>query len=100
MRLFRTTDGEVAIAPAGESLYQRLLRALEAEELRQRPEFASNTLRAENRAAINAEIEARTICETSEHWIRVLNEAGVPCSRVMHLDEVFADPRWLISRQW
>ena len=30
---------------------------------------------------------------TSEHWIRALNEAGVPCSRVMHLDEVFADPQ-------
>ncbi len=31
--------------------------------------------------------------ETSAHWIRLLNEAGVPCSRVMHLDEVFADPQ-------
>ena len=42
-------------------MYQRLLGVLDADELRQRPEFASNTLRAENRAAINAEIEARTI---------------------------------------
>ncbi len=93
--LFRTADGEIAIAPAGEAMYQRLLGALDAGELRQRPEFASNTLRAENRAAINAEIEARTMRETSEHWIRVLNEAGVPCSQVMHLDEVFADPQVL-----
>jgi crotonobetainyl-CoA:carnitine CoA-transferase CaiB-like acyl-CoA transferase len=91
--LFRTADGEIAIAPAGEAMYQRLLGALDAEELRQRPEFASNALRAENRAAINAEIGARTARETSEHWLRVLNEAGVPCSRVMHLDEVFADPQ-------
>jgi crotonobetainyl-CoA:carnitine CoA-transferase CaiB-like acyl-CoA transferase len=91
--LFRTADGEIAIAPAGEAMYQRLLGALGAGELRERPEFASNALRAENRAAINAEIEARTVRHTSEHWIRALNEAGVPCSRVMHLDEVFADPQ-------
>src|SRR5215813_141140 len=91
--LFRTEDGEIAIAPAGEAMYLRLLRALDVEHLRERPEFATNTLRAENRAAINAEIEARTTRETSEHWIRVLNEAGVPCSPVMHLDQVFADPQ-------
>ncbi len=91
--LFRTADGEIAIAPAGDAMYQRLLRALDAEALRERPEFATNTLRAEHRAAINAEIEARTTRETSEHWIRVLNEAGVPCSLVMHMDQVFADPQ-------
>jgi len=91
--LFRTADGEIAIAPAGDAMYQRLLRALDADILRDRPEFATNTLRAENRAAINAEIEARTTRETSEHWIRVLNEAGVPCSLVMHMDQVFADPQ-------
>ncbi len=91
--LFRTADGEIAIAPAGEAMYQRLLRALDAETLRERPEFATNALRAENRATINAEIEARTMRETSAHWIRLLNEAGVPCSLVMHLDQVFADPQ-------
>jgi crotonobetainyl-CoA:carnitine CoA-transferase CaiB-like acyl-CoA transferase len=91
--LFRTADGEIAIAPAGEAMYQRLLRALDAEALRERPEFATNALRAENRAAINAEIEARTERETSAHWIKVLNEAGVPCSPVMNLEQVFADPQ-------
>lgn len=91
--LFRTADSEIAIAPAGEAMSLRLLRTLDAEVLRGRPEFTTNTLRAENRAAINAEIEARTMRETSEHWIRVLNEAGVPCSPVMHLDQVFDDPQ-------
>jgi crotonobetainyl-CoA:carnitine CoA-transferase CaiB-like acyl-CoA transferase len=91
--LFRTADGEIAIAPAGEAMYQRLLRALGAEALRERPDFATNAQRAANRAAINAEIETRTMRESSEHWIRVLNEAGVPCCRVMNLHEVFTDPQ-------
>jgi crotonobetainyl-CoA:carnitine CoA-transferase CaiB-like acyl-CoA transferase len=96
--LFRTADGEIAIAPAGEAMYQRLLRALDAEALRERPEFATNALRAENRAAINAEIETRTIRATSEHWIKVLNGAGVPCSPVMNLEQVFADPQVIDQR--
>jgi crotonobetainyl-CoA:carnitine CoA-transferase CaiB-like acyl-CoA transferase len=91
--LFRTADGEIAIAPAGEAMYQRLLRALDAEVLRDHPDFRTNQQRAQNRAAINAEIEARTTRETSDHWIRVLNDAGVPCCRVMHLNEVFVDPQ-------
>jgi CoA:oxalate CoA-transferase len=96
--LFRTADGEIAIAPAGEAMYQRLLRALDAEALRERPEFATNALRAENRAAINAEIETRTIRATSGHWIKVLNGAGVPCSPVMNLEQVFADPQVVDQR--
>jgi CoA:oxalate CoA-transferase len=91
--LFRTADGEIAIAPAGEAMYQRLLRALNAEELRERPEFATNALRADNRALINAAIEARTMRAASAHWIQLLNEAGVPCSPVMAIDQVFADPQ-------
>ncbi len=91
--MFRTADGEIAIAPAGEAMYRRLLQALDAEDLAQRPEFASNDLRFANRAAINAEIEARTARHPTAHWIDVLNAAGVPCGQVMNLHEVFADPQ-------
>ena len=92
--LFRTADGEIAIAPAGEAMYQRLLRALDAETLNEREEFRGGQSRARNRAAINAEIEARTRAMPSAHWIHALNEAGVPCSPVMRLPEVFADPQF------
>lgn len=89
--LFRTADGEIAIAPAGEGMYRRLLKALDAETLLARPEFATNADRFANRAAINAEVEARTTRQSTDHWIAVLNEAGVPCGQVMNMHEVFAD---------
>ncbi|MSP05453.1 MAG: CoA transferase [Acetobacteraceae bacterium] len=91
--MFRTSDGEIAIAPPGEAMYRRLLNALDAEELAGRPEFATNADRFANRAAINAEIEARTMRHTTAHWIDVLNAGGVPCGPVMNLAEVFADPQ-------
>lgn len=91
--LFRTADGEIAIAPAGDGMYRRLLKALDAEALLAHPEFATNADRFANRAAINAEVEARTTRQTTDHWIAVLNAAGVPCGPVMNLHEVFSDPQ-------
>ncbi len=91
--MFRTRDGEVALAPSQEQSYQRLVDALGAPELRDDPRFRTNDLRVANRAAINAAIEARLAAGTTEHWIEKLNAAGVPCGRVMGLAEVFADPQ-------
>jgi CoA:oxalate CoA-transferase len=91
--MFRTADGEVALAPSQEQSYQRLVDALEMPELRQDPRFATNDLRVRNRAAMNAAIEGRLATGTTEHWIELLNAAGVPCGRIMGLAEVFADPQ-------
>ncbi len=91
--MFRTKDGEVALAPSQDQSYQRLLDALGAPELRDDPRFRTNDLRVANRAAMNAAIEARLAHDTTEHWIATLNAAGVPCGRIMGLTEVFADPQ-------
>ncbi len=91
--MFRTADGEVALAPSQEQSYQRLLDALDLSELRADPRFQTNDLRVANRAAINAAIEARLAGGTTDQWIERLNAAGVPCGRVMGLAEVFADPQ-------
>ena len=91
--LFRTQDGEVALAPSQEQSYQRLVDALDAAEWRAEPRFLTNDLRVQNRAAINAAVEARLATHTTLYWIDNLNAAGVPCGRVMGLGEVFADPQ-------
>jgi crotonobetainyl-CoA:carnitine CoA-transferase CaiB-like acyl-CoA transferase len=91
--MFRTQDGEVALAPSQEQSYQRLIDALGLPELRDDPRFATNDRRVQHRAVINAAVEARLMTETTEHWIEKLNTAGVPCGRVMGLGEVFADPQ-------
>jgi crotonobetainyl-CoA:carnitine CoA-transferase CaiB-like acyl-CoA transferase len=91
--MFRTSDGEVALAPSQEQSYQRLVDAIEAPELRDDPRFATNDLRVANRAAINEAVEAKLQSGTIVYWIEKLNAAGVPCGRVMGLPEVFADPQ-------
>jgi len=91
--MFRTADGEVAIAPSSEAVYFRLLGAIGAPELRNHPDFRSNDDRVRNRRAMNVAIEERLKSGRSAYWIEKLNAAGVPCDRVMTLPEVFADPQ-------
>jgi crotonobetainyl-CoA:carnitine CoA-transferase CaiB-like acyl-CoA transferase len=91
--MFRTKDGEVALAPSQEQSYQRLVDALDAAEWRDDPRFLTNDLRVANRAAINERVEARLAAETTGYWIATLNAAGTPCGRVLPLAEVFADPQ-------
>src|SRR5207248_2338514 len=71
--MFRTSDGEVALAPSQEQSYQRLIDALAAPELRDDPRFRTNDLRVANRAAINAAIGARLAAGTTEYRIDKLN---------------------------
>src|SRR5205814_6057602 len=47
--LFRTRDGEVALAPSQEQSYQRLIDALGLDELHADPRLATNDLRGKNR---------------------------------------------------
>ena len=91
--LFEASDGQIAVAPSNDSFYFKLLAALDLQHLKDRPEFANNTMRFENRTAINGEINARTRLMPVAHWIDVINRAGVPCGRVLNVAEVFADPQ-------
>jgi crotonobetainyl-CoA:carnitine CoA-transferase CaiB-like acyl-CoA transferase len=91
--LFEASDGQIAVAPSNDSFYFKLLAALDLQHLKDRPEFANNSLRFEHRSAINGEINARTRLMPVAHWIDVINRAGVPCGRVLNMAEVFSDPQ-------
>jgi len=91
--LFEAADGQVAIAPSNDQVYFKLLDALGLSQLREHPDFRTNKDRFARRAAINAEVNAKTREKPIAHWLEVLNAAGVPCGRVMNLREVFDDPQ-------
>jgi crotonobetainyl-CoA:carnitine CoA-transferase CaiB-like acyl-CoA transferase len=96
--LFTAQDGEIAIAPSNDGVYARLLTVLELEALREHPDFRTNDLRVQHRAAINARIDACIAQAPKAYWIDTLNAAGVPCGVVMNLAEAFADPQ-VISQE-
>jgi crotonobetainyl-CoA:carnitine CoA-transferase CaiB-like acyl-CoA transferase len=91
--LFEALDGQVAIAPSNDTVYFKLIDALGVPELRDHPDFRTPADRFARRPAINEAINQVTRTRSIEHWMTVLNAAGVPCGRVLNLQQVFDDPQ-------
>ena len=91
--LFMAQDGEIAIAPSNDGVYAKFLKVLALDALLDHPDFRTNDLRVQHRAAMNALINARIAQAPKAYWIETLNAAGVPCGVVMNLADVFADPQ-------
>ena len=89
--VFKTADGHINIASAGEAIWQRLCQAIEAPELLADPRYADGAARSDHRDALNAAIESHTRRYTSEKLIDLLNTAGVPCGPIYSVDQVFRD---------
>jgi crotonobetainyl-CoA:carnitine CoA-transferase CaiB-like acyl-CoA transferase len=91
--VFKTTDGHINVACAGQKIWERFCRAVDAQWLAQSPDYASAAARLKNRDALNAEIDKITSTRSSADWVEALNEAGVPCGPIYSIDQVFSDPQ-------
>ena len=89
--VFKTKDGHINIAAAGQVMWERTCKSLDAPELLDRDDFKTGALRSKNRAAVNEEIGKRTVNKTSAEWIDIFNRAGVPAGPIYSIDQVFAD---------
>ncbi len=91
--LFRASDGDIAVAPSTEVIVQRFLAELGLEHLLSDQRFENNAMRLQNRAELNALIDAALAGGTQDEWIARLNKAGVPSGRVQSLTAALADPQ-------
>lgn len=91
--VFKTSDGFINLAVAGELIWKRLAETLERPEWCDDERFAINESRSQNRDLLNAEIEKITITQTSTFWVDKLNEAGVPAGDINDIDQVFQSPQ-------
>ena len=90
---YTTSDGYINIGASGEGMWVRLCNSIGRPELLERAEFKGNSTRAKNRIALNAEINDTLKTKTSDEWIGILNDGGVPCGPIYTIDQVFADPQ-------
>lgn len=91
--VFKTADGHINIAAAGDQMWDRICKVLEDKELADNADFSSGELRSKNRDAVNAALEKHTVKYNSEELITMLNDSGVPCGPINTIDKVFDDPQ-------
>lgn len=89
---FATADGLLALAVGTDEQFRRLcLAVLGRRDLAEAPVFATNRKRAENRAALIAELTPIFREQPTQYWLDWLAAAQVPAGKVRKVSEAFAD---------
>jgi crotonobetainyl-CoA:carnitine CoA-transferase CaiB-like acyl-CoA transferase len=88
---FESADGWMMIAAGNDRLFGALCNALGTPELRHDPRFLTNADRIANRAVLHDKVQQKVRLRTAAQWVEILREAGVPCSPINSLDQVYAD---------
>jgi crotonobetainyl-CoA:carnitine CoA-transferase CaiB-like acyl-CoA transferase len=90
---FATSDSFVMVGAANQANWERLCRAIDRRDLLDDPRFATNPSRMENLRPLVSTLEQSFAQRTTDHWLEVLEEAGVPCGPINDLADVYADPQ-------
>lgn len=96
-RCYRTSNGFIAVGCLSTPLRKKLLGALGMEDWRvgKRPEEvdAADPRVREYGQQLVAEAESLFASKPTEHWLKVLDEAGVPAGPLKFTEELLEDPQ-------
>jgi crotonobetainyl-CoA:carnitine CoA-transferase CaiB-like acyl-CoA transferase len=87
---FATADGHIMIAVGNDRQFGACVRCCGLPELADDARFLSNQDRLENRDALIDLMTGALALRVSADWLRDLADAGVPCSPINDLGEVFS----------
>ncbi|HVB21460.1 MAG TPA: CoA transferase [Ktedonobacteraceae bacterium] len=92
-QVFATANGWIAIGAANQRNWELLARALERPDLLEKPHFTSNAERMAHLTELVEELTSTLKTRPTKEWLKVFEEAGVPCGPVLTLDEVYQNPQ-------
>lgn len=89
---FKTANGYVAIGATSPPTWTAFCRVMGLSRLESDPRWRDATTRREHAGELASIIEAVTATRSTDEWMGVLGDAGIPCGRINDLATVFADP--------
>lgn len=87
---YRTSDGFIQIGVVAEDFWPSLIEALDLRQL-DTEENKVRSGRLKNRENIDQAVQEVFITNTTEHWLKTLQEHRVPCGPINTLSETFQD---------
>jgi len=93
MGVVQTSDGYINIGVGGQGQWNSFCTAIGQPGLADHPDYRTGELRFRNRPALNAAIAAIFAGKTSQTWLDLLEDAGVPAGPIYKMDAVFEDPQ-------
>jgi formyl-CoA transferase len=91
---YRCADGQVVIGGNGDSIYKRLMAAINRSDLGEDPGLAHNTGRAARVDEIDAAITAWTVQRPVADVVATLQAVSVPVGRIYTVQDIAEDPHY------
>ena len=90
---YDASDGPFLLTVGNDALWRKMCaEVLEAPELPEDPEFASNETRAGNKVRLNAILNEIFSKDTRDNWIAKMRKAGVPAGPIRTVGEAMISP--------
>jgi crotonobetainyl-CoA:carnitine CoA-transferase CaiB-like acyl-CoA transferase len=89
-QLFEAADRPFILAAGNDRMFERTCAIVGRPELADDDRFATNPARVRNRDALIPILAEAFRARPAGEWLAALDAAGVPCSPVLRMDEVFA----------
>jgi formyl-CoA transferase len=93
MGTYETGDGHINIAAPWGRLWRRLCEAIERPDLATDPRFTTPGDRSSNRGQLSHEINQVLSTRSTDEWVSILNDVGIPAGPVNNVAQTFADPQ-------
>lgn len=90
---FKTADNWIMIAAGNDGLFQKLCKTIELVELIADPDYCTNPQRVLNRVKLVQLLQDQIQTKTTQIWCDLLDEAGVPNTPILRIDEVSKHPQ-------
>ncbi|HSE77729.1 MAG TPA: CoA transferase [Alphaproteobacteria bacterium] len=87
---YHAADGYLIVAAGNDSLFVKLCAALGRPKLAEDPRYLTNDLRNQNVDALKADIETVLSTKPVTHWLKTLDDAGVPAGPINHVGQAIS----------
>ena len=92
---FKTKDNWITIGASNQNNWMNLLNAIERVDLQEDDRFKDNNSRMKNLKALAPILQEELLKKTSNEWIKIFDEKGLPCGPINSITEMQNDPHTL-----
>ena len=92
---FKTKDNWITIGASNQNNWMNLLNAIERVDLQEDDRFKDNNSRMKNLEALAPILQEELLKKTSNEWIKIFDDKGLPCGPINSITEMHNDPHTL-----
>ena len=90
---FKTSDKWITVGASNQNTWLMLLKAIGREDLQENEKFSSNLSRKKNLKELVDILNDELIKKTSDEWLKIFDNNGLPCGPINSITDMFKDPQ-------